>query len=130
MKSAPNDMEDYRMYEFWWHCIGQTVMLSHPITYWIDFHQPVRGTLDWTEPTKQTFGFPKPHTSPTKHAILYLSSQFQPCIAMKFSHDSNANASNSEAEQSQKDATPVQSPAVPQMHAEEKQCWCRYLIPF
>ena len=74
MKSAPNDMEDSRMYEFWWHCIGQTVMLSHPITHGIDFHWPARETLDWTEPAKQTFGFPKPHTSPTKLAILYLSS--------------------------------------------------------
>ena len=113
MKSAPNDMEDSRTYKFWRHCIGQTVMLSHPITHGIDFHWPARETLDWTEPAKQTFGFPKPHTSPTKLAILYLISQFQPCFAMKFSHDSNPNARNSEDKQSQMDATPVQSPTVP-----------------
>jgi hypothetical protein len=78
MESAPNDMEDSRMYKFWQHCIGQTVMLSHPITHGIDFHWPVRETLDWTERTKQTFGFPNPHTSesPRKLAIIYLSSQF------------------------------------------------------
>ena len=44
MKSAPNDMADSRTYEFWRHCIGQTVMLSHPITHGIDFHWPVRET--------------------------------------------------------------------------------------
>ena len=59
MKSVPNELADSRMYEFWRHCIGQTIMLSHPITHGIDFHWPVRETLDWTEPTKQTFGLPK-----------------------------------------------------------------------
>ena len=120
MKSAPNDMEDSRTYEFWRHCIGQTVMLSHPIIYGIDFHWPVRETLDWTESTKQTFGFPNPHTSPRKLAIIYLSSQFQPCFAMKFTNDSNANASNSENELSQTDATPVQSPPVPPKHMQKR----------